>query len=203
MFKTFLFDMGNVLLHFSHDRMCQQIADLCHVSPQAVRQFLIAGSRQWDLERGQISEQAFFQECCAEFQVTHPVTLEEFAHAASDIFTLNSTLVPVLHTLRQRGHRLVLLSNTSVSHYQFVRKHFSVLDPFDAFVLSFEVGALKPDPAIFHAALNQIQCAPHECFYTDDIPAYVAAGLTHGLHARQFTTTEQLITDLATLGYTL
>ncbi len=33
--KTFLFDMGNVLVKFCHERMCRQIGELCgHEGPK-------------------------------------------------------------------------------------------------------------------------------------------------------------------------
>ena len=75
-----------------------------------------------------------------------------------------------------------------------------VLDLMDDRVTSFEAGALKPESRIFEVALEKAQCAPEECFYTDDIAAYINKALTFGIHARLFTTTESLRQSLKELS---
>ena len=203
MIRTFLFDMGNVLVHFCHQRMCRQIAALADTSEEIVRDLLMRGSLQWDFERGLLSEEEFFAELRGRLQFAPQITLGDFIRAGSDIFTLNSSLVPVLDELRGMGYRLVLLSNTSVSHFEFVRNEYDILTRFDDFVLSYEVGAMKPERRIFEVAGMKIGCTPGECFYTDDIAAYVEAGRSYGFQAEQFTTTESLVRQLARCGICL
>lgn len=203
MIRTFLFDMGNVLVHFCHQRMCRQIAELAGADESEVRDLLMRGSLQWDFERGLLTEEEFFLELQERLGFPEGVTQEELARAGSDIFTLNVSLVPVLDELKGRGHRLVLLSNTSKSHFDFVRREFDVLSRFDDFALSFEAGAMKPERRIFEAAAAKVGCAPEECFYTDDIAAYVEAGRSHGFQAEQFTTTDAFVEQLARRGMRL
>lgn len=195
MLKTFLFDMGNVLVHFSHDRMCEQIGLLCAKTGPEIRSLLFGDNVQLDFERGKYTNAQFHE--LIELRVEAKLLREQLEHAASNIFTLNEPLLPVLDELKRRGHRLVVLSNTSQPHFEFVRANFPVLQKFDDYVLSYEVGAIKPEPAIFHAALEKIHCAPAECFYTDDIPQYIAAGRAHGLQAEVFTDVPNLLRQLA------
>ncbi len=198
MIRTFLFDMGNVLVHFSHDRMCTQIGALCGRTGSELRPYLMDSGWQWDFERGLVTPVEFHDWFETKFQTK--VDRQQLAHAVSDIFTLNTPIVAVLDELKSRGYRLVLLSNTSVFHYEFVSKQFQVLDRFDDFVLSYEVHALKPQPEIYEAALKKIGCDPPDCFYTDDIPQYVEHGRKHGLDAEVFTTVDSLKYQLATRG---
>jgi HAD superfamily hydrolase (TIGR01509 family) len=196
--RTFLFDMGNVLVHFSHDRMCRQIGALCRRSGYELRERLMVSGRQWDFERGMVTPDQFH----TWFEVTFKTKVERsvLAHAASDIFTLNSPMVNVLEELKSRGYRLVLLSNTSAFHFEFVRSHFPILDCFDDFILSYEVQAMKPESAIYEAALKRIGCDAPDCFYTDDIPHYVEMGRRHGLDAEVFTSADALQQQLALRG---
>ena len=60
----------------------------------------------------------------------------------------------------------------------------------------FEPGALKPEDRIYEVALSKAMCEPHECFYTDDIEAYIRKAETFGIHARLYTTTERLLSSL-------
>ena len=190
--------MGNVLVHFSHEKMCQNIAELCGWTEAQTKTYLLEEGRQWKLERGEISEEQFHDDFC---QATgKALDIDELRLAAADIFWLNESIVPVLHQLKAAGMRLVLLSNTSVTHLKFIERNFSVLELMDDRVTSFEAGALKPEDRIYEVALSKAKCAPDECFYTDDIEAYIRKAATFGIHARLYTTTERLLSSLRELN---
>lgn len=201
MIRTCLFDMGNVLVFFSHDRMCEQLGRLCDRSTDDIRRRLLDSGVQWDYERGRLSPQQFHEWFQA--SVERSVPFDDVVRAASDIFWLNEPIVPVLDRLKSQGLRLVLLSNTCLTHFEWVRDHYDVLQRFDACVTSCGAGAIKPEPPIYEAALREIGCEPHECFYTDDIPKYVAAGRQHGLRAEVFTDVPTLIGHLNQHGVTV
>jgi HAD superfamily hydrolase (TIGR01549 family) len=198
MIKTVVFDMGNVLVRFSHEVMCEQIGRLCGRTGSDVAELLIGSGLQWEFERGQVDEAGFHRrfEAAAECRIV----IDDLRHAASDIFVPNDDVIDVVRSLKRAGYRLVLLSNTSIAHYEFIRARWDLLDPFDELVLSYEVGAIKPEPAIFEAALAAIGCRPEVAFYTDDIAAYVEAGRSHGLDAEVFTTAAALREQLAARG---
>ncbi len=195
--KTCFLDMGNVLVHFSHETMCQNIADLCGWSHAQTKMFLLDEGLQWQLERGEISEEQFHEEFCR--ASGRSLDIDQLRHAAADIFWLNDSIVPVIHRLRDAGMRLVLLSNTSVTHLRFIERNFSVLQLMHDRVTSFEAGSLKPEDRIYDVALSKAECEPHECFYTDDIEAYIRKAETFGIHSRVYTTTESLLSSLQDL----
>jgi putative hydrolase of the HAD superfamily len=195
--KTCFFDMGNVLVHFSHEKMCANIAQMCGWSDVKTKSFLLDEGRQWKLERGEITEEEFHDDFC---QATgRCLNIDDLRHAAADIFWLNESIVPLLHELKSAGQRLVLLSNTSITHVRFIEKNYDVLDLMDDRVTSYEAGAMKPDDRIFEVALSKALCDPSECFYTDDIEAYIRKAESFGIHSRLFTTTESLRTSLSEL----
>ncbi|SFI44297.1 HAD family hydrolase [Planctomicrobium piriforme] len=196
--KTIVFDMGNVLVFFSHDRMCRQIGKLCGCSGDEMRVQLLESGLQWEFERGLIDEKILHMRLEEIFNCR--IDLAALCRATADIFTLNDTIVPVLDELKHRGLRLVLLSNTCRTHVQFIREHWDFLDRFDQLVVSYEVGAIKPEDAMYRAALNAIECRPEEALYTDDIAPYVAKGRSFGLNAAVFTTTEKFLADLRDYG---
>ncbi len=196
--RTLLIDLGNVLLHFSHARMCVQMAEVCNVPLSDLEKVLFNEHLQRRFERGELSEDGFRQTLEAKFGRT--IDPEALRLAGSDIFTLNEPMVPLLDRWKRDGHRLVLLSNTCVTHYEWVVAHFDLLHRFDACVLSYKVGAAKPEEAIFQAALETIQCPPEECFYTDDIEEYVLRGRSFGLQAEVFRDVVTLRSQLERLG---
>lgn len=181
--RTCLFDLGNVLMLFSHDRMCAQVGRALRRSADEVRAALLDSGLQARFECG-----ATLQEVHRELdeQLGSHSDPVEFERACAAIFEPNHGMAELLADIKRTNTRLVLLSNTCRSHYEYIRERFDVLNGFHDFVLSYEVGAMKPDDSIYEAALRKIQCDPSECFYTDDIPEYVAAARNFGLDAEVF-----------------
>lgn len=196
--KACLFDMGNVLVYFSHERMCENVVKASGVSRSVVEKILIEDGLQWQIECGQITEEEFHQQ----FQSLSRTTVDQsaFLTATADIFELNESIVALIDELKQQSMRLVLLSNTSINHLNFIRDRFSILDAFDDMTTSYHVGALKPDESIYLDALGRAGCLPEECFYTDDIEAYVLKGRDLGLNAEIYTTTRKTRNALRQLG---
>lgn len=82
---------------------------------------------------------------------------------------------PTLDALRERGLQLVCVSNWDVSLGE-VLERCGLADAFDGVVCSAEVGARKPDPAIFEAALAVAACTPDEAIHVGDTAAEDVAG---------------------------
>ncbi len=201
MIRTCLFDLGNVLLRFSHERMYEQIAALAAKSPLDVKRAIEATGLVNDFECGRTSQAEFQREI--ERQLNCSVDPESFARAVADIFEPDAALPPILDQLRRSGVRLVLLSNTNEIHFNWIQQEYDILDHFDDLVLSFRVGAMKPDAPIYEAALEAIRCEPSDCFYTDDILANVEAGRAFGLAAELFIGPDDLKQQLTSLGVDL
>jgi putative hydrolase of the HAD superfamily len=111
-------------------------------------------------------------------------------------------MATLLRDLKNRGHRLLLLSNTNEFHFSFAKQHYpEMFHSFDDFVLSYEVGHAKPEPEIFHAALAKTKSPPSHCFYTDDIPAFIEAGTRVNIPSMLFTGIDPLIGELRSRGF--
>lgn len=201
MIRTILFDMGNVLVQFSHERMCEQMADACGMSTFEMRQRLFPSGLLIDFECGRLSPDEFLRKLVG--HEADNVDPEAVRVACCDIFSPMPGISDVLRAIRRRGLRLVLLSNTSIWHYEWVRSQFDVLAPFDAAVTSFEAGAIKPESVIYETALERIDCPAENCFYTDDIVENIEIGRTFGLNAEVFTSTADLVQQLADRGIAL
>jgi HAD superfamily hydrolase (TIGR01509 family) len=83
-----------------------------------------------------------------------------------------------------------------------VFERYPLLKHFDEYILSYKVGAMKPSPVIYNAALAKAQCRPEECFFTDDIPAYVEGAKAQGIDAVQFQNAAQIEAELRARGVT-
>lgn len=198
MLKTIYFDLGNVLVFFSLPKMFAQMAHCTGMSPSGVKQLLFETELRELYEKGLIDTEQLYRTFLK--QSPHPFSLHEFMASFSDIFTPNTDLWPVVENLKKEGIRLVLLSNTSECHFNYAYSHYPILHQFDHKILSFEVGAWKPDPRIFQKALSHSQCKPEECFYTDDVPEFIASARKVGLQGEIFTDVPNLKRQLIERG---
>ena len=203
--KLIYFDLGNVLLHFDHERAVQQMAELSGTSVDAVRQcvFQEGPGLQWKYERGEISSREFFDAYCQALNVQ--VVFDALLRAGSDIFTVNSSMIPIVRQMRAIGYRLGLLSNTCPAHWEFVTDgRFRVLPGyFDAIALSFQLKAMKPTSECYHAAAKLAGVEPSEIVFIDDREDNVAGAIEAGFRAVRYSSTPQLLHDLRANGVEL
>jgi putative hydrolase of the HAD superfamily len=97
---------------------------------------------------------------------------------------LYDDVLPALASLRERGVGTALVSNCSHSTRPVVQQ-LGLDTAFDRVVLSFEVHAMKPDPAIYRAALEQLAAVqPERAVFVDDQPTYCDGAAAVGLEAR-------------------
>jgi FMN phosphatase YigB (HAD superfamily) len=194
------FDLGNVVVRFDHLKGCRQMAALAGLSADQVFTVVFDSGLNRRCEVGELSDRAFYEEFCRATG-TQPEP-SAFLHAASDIFTLNDSLIPVVGALEVAGHRMGILSNTCDFQWQrLMASDYCILPaPFSVFALSFEIGAMKPDPKIYRAAADLAGVTPREIFFCDDVMGHVTAAREAGFDAVQYTTTAALVADLLRRG---
>lgn len=75
--------------------------------------------------------------------------------------------VPTLRALRAAGVRTCLLSNAGVPIRDVLERE-GTAGAYDEIVLSYEVGSVKPDPRIFHIALERLGLSPGQVLMVGD-----------------------------------
>jgi len=194
--KAVFFDLGNVLLFFSHERMMQQVADFCQLELPVVKTAVEKLGIPYEL--GNVKSKEIHQEFSD--LVKKKLEFNGLMHALSNIFHLNNPVAAIVQELKSKNVPLFVLSNTCEAHFNYAYEHYSPLQLFDGYVLSYEVGARKPEKKIFEHALAKAGCSPESCFYTDDIGEYVDAARQLHIDAEQYTTPEKLTEQLALRG---
>jgi FMN phosphatase YigB (HAD superfamily) len=194
MIKAIIFDLGKVIIPFDFARGYSAIAGLCSYDAREIPGRLLRTDLVRRFETGQIAPQEFVDELSRILDIK--VDYAEFCRMWSSIF-LPETLIPesMVEGLH-RNWKVLLLSNTNAIHFDMIRESYGLLRHFDDFILSYEVGALKPAPRIYREAIARAGCLPEQCFFTDDIADYVAGAKKEGMDAVQFHSLEQLQQEL-------
>ena len=185
-------DMGKVLLDFNWEHFGSRIGQLTGAS-QDLLQATLRGLAQ-DYESGVVSDAEFHQAVCR--GLGKQVPLQEFASAWNSIFSPDPILPDDVLRRLAATIDLWVISNTNGIHFEYVLKNYPCLQYFRGFVLSHEVGALKPDRKIFSEALSRAGVQPREALFVDDQMANVAAAREIGIDAFQFLSREQFTIEL-------
>lgn len=184
MIDALILDLGNVLAFHDNEKLFDEMARTFGTTREGMRARLDGGL--WDrVNRGQLPGDSLRQELVA--RLGREVSPEAWFDVWNCHFTLHEAMVREVERLVGRI-RLVLLSNTHDQHIAFLRPRMPVLERFDALVLSYEEGHVKPEPAIYRRALELAQVSPTRAAFFDDVARYAEAATALGLHGRVFTT---------------
>ena len=185
-----VFDLGDVLVFVHEEWFFDKLESACRDGTRAQEVFFHHFDRL-GVNRG------------GEFAALHPLlvaevglrmTPEEFRLAWQDMFAPNQPMIEFVASLPRPRY---LLSNTSEPHVSWLRETCpQALDVFDRCVLSYEVGLVKPDPAIYRVVESVSGRPPREHVFFDDRLDNVEAAKAAGWQAHQFLGVEQCAAQL-------
>jgi FMN phosphatase YigB (HAD superfamily) len=198
--RILMLDIGMVLVNLNFQPLADRMRELTGVSPARLREVLGEQTLIRNYETGRITDAAFHEEICR--RLDSRISWADFLEAWYSIF--GQPIIPdaILASLA-RIVPMWTLSNTNRLHFDFMQRHFAFLGHFEGFVLSHEVGAMKPDDRIFLAALEKTRTRPEEVLFVDDQEVNVQAALSLGIDAFQFRGLDDFVPELMSRGLRL
>lgn len=94
----------------------------------------------------------------------------------------NETLFAFIRDELKPGYKIGMISNAGANFLHELFEEWQV-ELFDDTVLSFEAGAVKPDPAIYEMAISRLGVMPEECVFVDDLERFCTAANDLGMNA--------------------
>jgi HAD superfamily hydrolase (TIGR01509 family) len=188
--KVLALDLGNVLVKVDHFRFCRRLADLTGLTPGEVYARVFESDLEPGYDTGRLSSEDFHRRVMDHFGVALPFS--QFSAWWSDIFDPMEGMAELIGHLAAR-YPLYLVSNTNTLHFAYIKKNYPFLDLFRSFVLSFEVGSRKPEPAIYQALIQRTGQPPGQCLFVDDKLPFVTAARGQGLVSWQFTSPAEFV----------
>lgn len=198
MINSIISDLGKVLIDFDNSIFFKKVAEFTSFSEQEISMVVMD---HWEVIRafdsGKLKPTEFYDRAVKILKAD--IVYDDFFKIYNDIFSLNRATVDIMTNVRP-SCRKVLLSNTDEMRFGFIKKTFPEVLFFDQYVLSYEVGCMKPDHRIYRAALQKAQAPADQCAFIDDRLENIEAAEELGIQAVHYHTPAALEAELSRLG---
>ena len=197
--KAVIFDIGRVIVRLDLKRALTPIAAAIRggpdqaarpLSPEDAWKLILSDARWHDWQEGRISPNEWHQHLTRRLNLS--LSYAEFRDAWNLVLDPETILGENLFIQLGSRCRLALLSNTDPFHVECLEQRFAFGRHFPVRVYSCSVGASKPSPVIYEAAIERLGVAAQDALYIDDIQEFVDAARKVGLEAIRFETRELL-----------
>lgn len=176
-----VFDLGKVLLHFDYDIAVRRLTPHATVREHELFELLHRPELLYRYETGGLTSEQFFQEVSRAAGLR--LEYEQFITLFADIFAPIEEMIALHGKLRTAGVPTFIFSNTNEIAIKHIRAKYPFFSEFDGYVLSYEAGSMKPQPAIYEAVEQMTRRKPREMVYIDDRPENIQHGVERGWQA--------------------
>ncbi len=183
-YSHIVFDLGNTLIRFDHNISARKIVNLFHLDTKKVYDTFFDSHLTRDFESGLISPREFYLRTSKHLGIKIPY--KDFIDIWNDIFWEDAEMCALARELKP-FYKLFLLSNINRLHFDFIRTKFDILNIFDDVILSFMVGAIKPDRIIFEDVVRRAGGDRAKLLYIDDREDLVKEATLLGIDSIRFT----------------
>lgn len=197
--RAFWIDLGNVLFYFDYAIFIEKIKHSLTLSPTQTKDLIFNSAFSSDFERGVIDEEEYYRQFCD--QTGLRIQKDYFFEAFSDIFWENTPFIKFIKDYLRPTYRLIMVSNINKLHFQFLQNNYpAIFKLFDHLILSYKVKAMKPDTAIYDAALKVSDAALENVVYIDDREDLIQTTTERGIESIRFRSTQDCIVELNKKG---
>jgi FMN phosphatase YigB (HAD superfamily) len=173
-----VFDLGKVLVDFDYSIAAKKVAARSTKRIENLHDVLGGSPVLLQLESGLITRAQFFSEI--QKLTGFSGTADEFSGYFADIFFPMPPMIELHAALREKKIPTYIFSNTNDIAVEHIRRNFPFFGHFDGYILSYEVGSMKPKAKIYEALEKMSGRHGAGIFYIDDRLENVEAGAARG-----------------------
>ena len=180
-----ILDMGNVLLEWNKDKILRGVVKT--EKDYMILDKAIFQSGLWErLDLGTLTREELVLKVISMIGSIYQEKVQEVVWNWPSYIEIYTEVFPLLVRLKEKGHRIFVLSNTSPVFYELLEEQLSPLNEIlDGFVLSCDIKAIKPDPKMFEEILHKYQLDPVNCIFLDDVKDNTKMAESLGIKAYQ------------------
>jgi FMN phosphatase YigB (HAD superfamily) len=164
--STIFFDLGKVLLDYDFDLAFYRMSQESPLPEEELQKRIPEVDPMiTEYESGRMETDAFFNQLKDLFQ--YQGSEEKLQQIWCEIFTPIDEHIEMARILAQY-YPLAMISNTSDAHIRFLEGRHDFFPIFRERIYSYVFGTMKPDPSIYHHALERMKGDKYEALFIDD-----------------------------------
>lgn len=185
--KNIIFDLGGVIVNIDYSRTLRELSNL---GVKDTANFFTQDAQSQlcdDFELGKISAENFRCQLQRQLNFTAHADLIDAAWSAL-LLDVPHTKIQQISTLKKRGHRLFVLSNTNSIHIENLHNHLKIhhgipnLDTlFEKVYYSHQIHLRKPSSEIFQFVVETHQLDTAQTLFIDDTARHIQGAKSIGL----------------------
>jgi epoxide hydrolase-like predicted phosphatase len=193
--RAVIFDFGGVLVRMVDDRPRIKLAQQLGIQLEQLDYLVFMSESARKASLGEISV-GMHWEAVRKALAIAPEAMSQFLEQYWSADDVNWALLEIIHRLRPK-YKVGLLSNAWDDLRHTLHARWNIDGLFDDLVISAEVKLIKPDPRIFHLAVDRLAMQPTETIFIDDIEENVLAAREEGMVTIHHQDTHQTIDTLS------
>ncbi|HEY6413452.1 MAG TPA: HAD family phosphatase [Edaphobacter sp.] len=200
--QAILFDYGQVLSAPPDPAAWQRMRALTGLTEDLLHREYWA--HRHDYDRGTLSGVAYWHKAAAGAGITlTPEQLAGLIAADTDLWTqLNAPMIAWAQKLQRAGIRTGILSNIGDAMAAGILDKFDWISAFDHCTWSYSLKLAKPEPEIYRHAAEGLRTPLADILFIDDRTENVAAALSVGMQAIQYTDHNAFEQEMRSRGLT-
>lgn len=198
MIKLIIFDFGGVLGSDADD-WDKTFPKILYHTGLVAEDLNKIWNLHWDqMKIGKYDIEIFLKDVSAAGK--NQTSVKELLSIYKDGVWLNEPAIDLAQELRSKGYTLVILSNETKSGMNFKIKKFRLYSIFSKIYCSSDIGFAKPEEKTFLYVLENNKAEPHTTLLIDDRKKNIDVAKKLGMATIFFKNTEQLRTELKSVG---
>ena len=193
--KNLIFDVGGVLIGYRWKEMFMDDFGLSDVEAEDLGRKIFDDPLWPDFDRGLIDMDALVEHYCGLYPEDEH-NIKRMFYDNDKMATEREAVWEKIADLRDRGYGIYILSNYSEFLFKKHTGHMPFRKLLDGGIVSYEVGAVKPEPAIYEKLIAGYALDPATCIFFDDIEKNVEAARKLGIESHLVRSEEDLLEKL-------
>jgi putative hydrolase of the HAD superfamily len=194
-YEGFMVDYGGVMVRHQSDADQAKLAQITGLDEELFTELYWS---EPDYDKDVISGTEYWKKIaqCAGATLTEQVIQELIDFDNCSWMQFDSVMWEWVQQLRVAGKRVGLISNMPRDLGEALKSRTQKLSNFDQLTLSYEIHAVKPEPAVYEHCLDGLDTPPEQTLFLDDRIENVQGAELLGIRAIQFTSRDDVLLRL-------
>ncbi len=196
--KVITFDLDGVYFPNGKANFIKSLDRLGVSEEEAKRVFLKSDQMNQIYKNGKMTDEEFWSWAVSQWKLN--ISWEEAIRLLIDSYDVDQAVVAVVKNLREAGYRTAICTSNFPARIKGLQDRFGFLDDFDIKVLSYEIGANKPDRKIYEELVRLSNVSSEQIVLADDNASSIAGANDVGITTFLYEDFKKYLDQLKSIG---